>query len=318
MKSNWYRFQAVDSLAGVSRISNLTFGPITWTATHGFGCLVYFSLQLPVSCRALIWAVICVHHRLTFQMEHLPHSVLRKCDGKWSVYRKKTHQINSLLFGLIFYFAQDIFVFDIRTVFGIDMWTRQSLQRLPNCCQSISTTIFIVGRRLCIKYIIVLGSHVWHTEVNINCEFTWILFKINGNFANSSRRVLQSIALENVIPAIGILGKGRGPNKVPLYAMGKRNSQNIAILGGPNNILNPFTFCRCGGNGNNCIHHGGRHKHPCTNCNDAIFVNICMHRLLVFCIGSNIWYSNKAWRTVSHSGTESIVWESTIWCRWTW
>lgn len=34
-------------------------------------------------------------------------------------------------------------------------------------------------------------------------------------------RVLQSIALENCIPAIGISGKGRGPNKVPLYAMGK-------------------------------------------------------------------------------------------------
>lgn len=27
--------------------------------------------------------------------------------------------------------------------------------------------------------------------------------------------------MENCIPAIGILGKGRGPNKVPLYAMGK-------------------------------------------------------------------------------------------------
>lgn len=32
-------------------------------------------------------------------------------------------------------------------------------------------------------------------------------------------RVLQSIALENVIPGIGMLGMGRGPNKVPLYAM---------------------------------------------------------------------------------------------------
>ncbi|CAH0562662.1 unnamed protein product [Brassicogethes aeneus] len=32
-------------------------------------------------------------------------------------------------------------------------------------------------------------------------------------------RVLQSIALENVIPGIGILGTGRGPNKVPLYSM---------------------------------------------------------------------------------------------------
>nr|XP_023018169.1 solute carrier family 12 member 8 [Leptinotarsa decemlineata]XP_023018170.1 solute carrier family 12 member 8 [Leptinotarsa decemlineata] len=33
-------------------------------------------------------------------------------------------------------------------------------------------------------------------------------------------RVLQSIALENVIPGIGMLGMGRGPNKVPLYSMG--------------------------------------------------------------------------------------------------
>ncbi|CAH1103374.1 unnamed protein product [Psylliodes chrysocephalus] len=32
-------------------------------------------------------------------------------------------------------------------------------------------------------------------------------------------RVLQSIALENVIPGIGALGRGRGPNKVPLYSM---------------------------------------------------------------------------------------------------
>ncbi|KAI9590693.1 solute carrier family 12 member 8 [Glossina fuscipes] len=32
-------------------------------------------------------------------------------------------------------------------------------------------------------------------------------------------RVLQSIAKESVIPGIDILGKGRGPNKVPLYSM---------------------------------------------------------------------------------------------------
>lgn len=45
-------------------------------------------------------------------------------------------------------------------------------------------------------------------------------FHGNNNFCDFIVRVLQSIALENVIPAIGILGKGRGPNKVPLYAMG--------------------------------------------------------------------------------------------------
>ncbi|XP_068141230.1 solute carrier family 12 member 8 [Drosophila tropicalis] len=32
-------------------------------------------------------------------------------------------------------------------------------------------------------------------------------------------RVLQSISKESVIPGIDVLGKGRGPNKVPLYAM---------------------------------------------------------------------------------------------------
>ncbi|XP_063702442.1 solute carrier family 12 member 8 [Culicoides brevitarsis] len=33
-------------------------------------------------------------------------------------------------------------------------------------------------------------------------------------------RVLQSIALENVIPRMNILGTGRGANKIPIYAMG--------------------------------------------------------------------------------------------------
>lgn len=50
----------------------------------------------------------------------------------------------------------------------------------------------------------------------------FMMFKMTTilNFCFNIHRVLQSIALENVIPAIGILGKGRGPNKVPLYAMG--------------------------------------------------------------------------------------------------
>lgn len=61
-------------------------------------------------------------------------------------------------------------------------------------------------------------------DISNNFIFTFISF----SFVRSIKfkvyfiihRVLQSIALENVIPAIGILGKGRGPNKVPLYAMG--------------------------------------------------------------------------------------------------
>lgn len=54
-------------------------------------------------------------------------------------------------------------------------------------------------------------------------------------------RVLQSIALENVIPAIGILGKGRGPNKVPLYAMGVVATVTIFfIIVGDINFLAPI------------------------------------------------------------------------------
>ncbi|KAL3289551.1 hypothetical protein HHI36_022968 [Cryptolaemus montrouzieri] len=54
-------------------------------------------------------------------------------------------------------------------------------------------------------------------------------------------RVLQSIALENVIPGIGILGTGRGPNKVPLYAMSVVASVTVAfILMGDINALAPI------------------------------------------------------------------------------
>jgi len=54
-------------------------------------------------------------------------------------------------------------------------------------------------------------------------------------------RVLQSIALENVIPGIGILGRGRGPNKVPLYAMGVVASVTVTfIILGEINTLAPI------------------------------------------------------------------------------
>lgn len=50
-----------------------------------------------------------------------------------------------------------------------------------------------------------------------------------------------SIALENVIPAIGILGSGRGANKVPIYAMGVVASVTIVfILVGDINFLAPI------------------------------------------------------------------------------
>ncbi|KAL1493297.1 hypothetical protein ABEB36_011378 [Hypothenemus hampei] len=54
-------------------------------------------------------------------------------------------------------------------------------------------------------------------------------------------RVLQSIALENVIPGIGVLGMGRGPNKVPLYAMAVVAAVTFAfILVGNINTLAPI------------------------------------------------------------------------------
>ncbi|XP_045482361.1 solute carrier family 12 member 8 isoform X1 [Harmonia axyridis] len=54
-------------------------------------------------------------------------------------------------------------------------------------------------------------------------------------------RVLQSIALENVIPSISILGTGRGPNKVPLYAMSVVAFVTVAfILIGEINVLAPI------------------------------------------------------------------------------
>lgn len=54
-------------------------------------------------------------------------------------------------------------------------------------------------------------------------------------------RVLQSIANESVIPGIGVLGKGRGPNKVPLYAMAVVATVTITfIIVGDINTLAPI------------------------------------------------------------------------------
>ncbi|XP_073989746.1 solute carrier family 12 member 8 isoform X1 [Rhodnius prolixus] len=53
-------------------------------------------------------------------------------------------------------------------------------------------------------------------------------------------RVLQSIANENVIPLIQILGKGRGPNRVPVYALVLVAAVTIGfILAGDINSLAP-------------------------------------------------------------------------------
>ncbi|XP_023174570.1 solute carrier family 12 member 8 [Drosophila hydei] len=54
-------------------------------------------------------------------------------------------------------------------------------------------------------------------------------------------RVLQSIAKESVIPGIDVLGKGRGPNKVPLYAMAVVAMVTVTfIIVGDINFLAPI------------------------------------------------------------------------------
>ncbi|KAF4519755.1 hypothetical protein B566_EDAN010349 [Ephemera danica] len=54
-------------------------------------------------------------------------------------------------------------------------------------------------------------------------------------------RVLQSIANENVIPGIAFLGRGRGPNKVPLYSMAVVAVVTLSfILVGQINTLAPI------------------------------------------------------------------------------
>ncbi|XP_030379403.1 solute carrier family 12 member 8 [Scaptodrosophila lebanonensis] len=54
-------------------------------------------------------------------------------------------------------------------------------------------------------------------------------------------RVLQSIAKESVIPGIDALGKGRGPNKVPLYAMAVVAIVTVSfIIVGDINFLAPI------------------------------------------------------------------------------
>ncbi|KAG8238411.1 hypothetical protein J437_LFUL011588 [Ladona fulva] len=54
-------------------------------------------------------------------------------------------------------------------------------------------------------------------------------------------RVLQSIANENVIPGITFLGKGRGPNRVPVYAMAVVAIVTLSfILVGQINTLAPI------------------------------------------------------------------------------
>ncbi|GLV37601.1 uncharacterized protein CBL_13874 [Carabus blaptoides fortunei] len=54
-------------------------------------------------------------------------------------------------------------------------------------------------------------------------------------------RVLQSVANENVIPGIGVLAMGRGPNKVPLYAMAVVATVTLTfILIGEINTLAPI------------------------------------------------------------------------------
>lgn len=90
------------------------------------------------------------------------------------------------------------------------------------------------GTLLYLMFILVLGSTcertVLLTDYMIAAKVSAVRFLLLAGLYVSSMssclaamygtpRVLQSIANENVIPVIQFLGRGRGPNKVPVYAM---------------------------------------------------------------------------------------------------
>ncbi|XP_069682932.1 solute carrier family 12 member 8 [Periplaneta americana] len=90
------------------------------------------------------------------------------------------------------------------------------------------------GTLLYLMFLLVLGSTcertVLLTDYMIAAKVSAVRFLLLAGLYVSSMssclaamygtpRVLQSIANENVIPVIQFLGRGRGPNKVPVYAM---------------------------------------------------------------------------------------------------
>ncbi|GJQ67026.1 hypothetical protein Trydic_g21938 [Trypoxylus dichotomus] len=72
------------------------------------------------------------------------------------------------------------------------------------CTRTALLTDFMIAARVsAVRFLLLAGLYVSSMSSCLGAMY-------------GTPRVLQSISLENVIPGIGILGRGRGPNKVPL------------------------------------------------------------------------------------------------------
>lgn len=115
---------------------------------------------------------------------------------------------------------------------------------------------FGTGTFLYLVFVLFLGATCTHTtlltDYMISVKVSAVpLLLLAGIYVSSmssclgamygTPRVLQSIANESVIPGIDVLGKGRGPNKVPLYAMGVVAVVTVSfIIVGDINFLAPI------------------------------------------------------------------------------
>lgn len=72
--------------------------------------------------------------------------------------------------------------------------------------EALRTDFMIVVKVSLIQFLVLAGIYVSSMSSCLGAMY-------------GTPRVLQSVANENVIPSLSFLGKGRGPNKVPLHAM---------------------------------------------------------------------------------------------------
>lgn len=129
---------------------------------------------------------------------------------------------------------------------------RNPAKDIPN--GTLGAVITVTG--LYLMFILVLGStctrEVLKTDFMISAKVSAVqVLLLSGLYVSSmssclgamygTPRVLQSIANENVIPHIQFLGKGRGPNKVPVYALVLVAIVTVSfILNGDINSLAPI------------------------------------------------------------------------------
>ncbi|XP_014285916.1 solute carrier family 12 member 8 isoform X1 [Halyomorpha halys] len=129
---------------------------------------------------------------------------------------------------------------------------RNPAKDIPN--GTLGAVITVTG--LYLTFVLVLGStctrEALKTDFMISAKVSAVqVLLLSGLYVSSmssclgamygTPRVLQSIANENVIPHIQFLGKGRGPNKVPVYALVVVAVVTISfILDGDINSLAPI------------------------------------------------------------------------------